>query len=497
MPAAPQALLYRRTGAGPVLGTFPIGGMSHRAFMFPGMEAAIYCRISDDRKGDGAGVRRQEVDCRGLCEERGWPVAKVFTDNDLSAYSGKPRPAYEQMLASLKEGAFTAIVAWHPDRLHRSPRELEAFIDTVDAARADVATVRAGTYDLSTATGRMTARIVGATARYESELKSERGRRKALELAQAGRAAYGGSRPYGYDAARLTVRPDEANAIREATRRVLAGEAVRSICRDFDGRGLKPVEGPRWHPSSLRTILMSGRISGQREHHGAIVATGNWPAIISPQETTRLRAVLGDERRRTSRTPRRYLLAGMLRCALCGATLVSRPRADSRRRYICACGPGFSGCGHLYVVADELEALIVEAVRYRLDSPRLYERLARTTPTSLDDLEALLDDAQRQLEELAVAYAEQAITMREWLVARRPIEARAQRARRAIGRLTGAAAVADYVDRPGMLDRDWPTLSLPSQRAIVAAVLDHAVIGPGVRGRNRFDPSRVTPVWKA
>jgi hypothetical protein len=36
-----------------------------------------------------------------------------------------------------------------------------------------------------------------------------------------------------------------------------------------------------------------------------------------------------------------------------------------------------------------------------------------------------------------------------------------------------------------------------SERNIVAAVLDHAVIGPGRRGYNRFDPARVTPVWRA
>lgn len=55
--------------------------------------AAVYCRISDDRTGQRAGVQRQEEDCRALAESRGWPVADVYVDNDLSAYSGKPRPA--------------------------------------------------------------------------------------------------------------------------------------------------------------------------------------------------------------------------------------------------------------------------------------------------------------------------------------------------------------------------------------------------------------------
>lgn len=64
-----------------------------------------------------------------MCRSRGWAVAQCFEDNDSSAYSGKPRPAYDRMLAAVEAGAVDAIVTWHNDRLHRSPKELEAFID--------------------------------------------------------------------------------------------------------------------------------------------------------------------------------------------------------------------------------------------------------------------------------------------------------------------------------------------------------------------------------
>jgi DNA invertase Pin-like site-specific DNA recombinase len=56
------------------------------------IRAAIYCRISQDRAGAGLGVTRQE-DCGAPCERRGWVVVEVYADNDVSAYSGKPRPA--------------------------------------------------------------------------------------------------------------------------------------------------------------------------------------------------------------------------------------------------------------------------------------------------------------------------------------------------------------------------------------------------------------------
>ena len=66
------------------------------------------------------------------------------------------------------------MVAWHPDRLHRSPRELEAFIQLLERTRCTVETVQAGHWDLSTPTGRMTARQIGEVGRYESEHRADR-----------------------------------------------------------------------------------------------------------------------------------------------------------------------------------------------------------------------------------------------------------------------------------------------------------------------------------
>lgn len=96
------------------------------ALTTPVVRAGIYTRTSWDLEGQRAGVERQRVDCETLCTARGWEIAQYFEDNDRSAYTGKKRWAYEQMLAAVDDGALDAIVIWHNDRLHRSPRELEA-----------------------------------------------------------------------------------------------------------------------------------------------------------------------------------------------------------------------------------------------------------------------------------------------------------------------------------------------------------------------------------
>src|SRR5919202_2500658 len=82
----------------------------------PVVRAGIYTRISWDPEGQRAGVERQRVDCEALCAARGWQITHYFEDNDRSAYSGKKRRAYEDMLVAVEDGALDAVVTWSNDR---------------------------------------------------------------------------------------------------------------------------------------------------------------------------------------------------------------------------------------------------------------------------------------------------------------------------------------------------------------------------------------------
>ena len=160
--------------------------------MAPVRRAAVYCRISMDREGAGLGVARQEQDCRARADRLGWSVAEVYVDNDVSAYSGKPRPAWNRLLADVRAGSVDAVICWHVDRLTRSPRELEDVIDLADRHGLALASAT-GDVDLATPTGRMVARMLGAAARHESEHKGERQRRQIRQAAEAGKVAGGGT----------------------------------------------------------------------------------------------------------------------------------------------------------------------------------------------------------------------------------------------------------------------------------------------------------------
>ena len=183
----------------------------------------IYARISQDRAGEGLGVKRQLADCRAEAERRGWPVVEEYVDDDVSAYSGKARPNYRRMLEAIREGQADAVVVWHLDRLHRRPIELEEFVQTCSRAGiTDVVTLH-GDVNLANGDGLLMARLMAAVAANESDAKSRRSRRKMLELAQNGQPHGGGFRPFGFNDDRRTLNEAEADVIHTlATRRPIS-----------------------------------------------------------------------------------------------------------------------------------------------------------------------------------------------------------------------------------------------------------------------------------
>jgi site-specific DNA recombinase len=463
------------------------------------VRVGIYARISSDRDGDQLGVRRQIADCERLARRKVWTVLERYVDDDVSAWSGKRRPEYARCLDDLRSGVIDGLLVYDLDRLHRNPRELEEFIDLCQVAQVTNVASVSGDIDLTTADGQFQARILVAVAKKSSDDKSRRIRRKHEELAEQGKVSGGGSRPYGYEPDRKTIRPAEAGVMKECARRFLAGVSIYELCADLNARGIPAASGGEWSPQTLRRMLNSARIAGQREHKGEVVAKAEWRGIISKADSARIRAALADPDRRTNKSARRYLLVRLLKCSVCGESLVARPRSGGQRRYACAKGPGLSGCGGTYITAEDVEAFVVEAVLYRLDSPQLQAALAGRLASEPDAerWQQELDSANAQLEELATLYGEQKLTMVEVLAARKPIEKRLTAARKQLGKVSRTTVLDGFVGNADALRVQWDSLDLTRQHAIVEAVLAHIVVGPGRPGYNRFDESRLRPVWRS
>lgn len=369
--------------------------------------AVIYCRISRDRAGAGLGIERQTADCRALAERLGWTVLRVESDNDISAYSGKRRPGYERALAALESGEASAVVAWHADRLHRRNVELERFLDVIEQSGAEVATVQSGPVDLASPSGRMSARILAAVASHEVEHATQRIRAEKAQALAAGRFR-GGLRPFGYERDGLTLRPVEADLIRQAITDVTTGKPLRAVAREWTQAGHLTTLGKAWTAPSMKVTLTRWRNAGLVELNGEPAGAAQWEAIVTEDEVRAVRAVLADPARRTSRgNQRKFQGSGIYIDAATGnpmkATMSNRVepqpiyRADPR-------GPGSATAD-----ADDLDEYVSAAVCARLSEPDARELLA-TPGIDTRALSAQRAGLASRLDELAGLFADGAIT---------------------------------------------------------------------------------------
>jgi site-specific DNA recombinase len=77
------------------------------------MRAAIYCRLSKNRKGKKANVHEQERDCRDFVESQGWQLVDVYTDDGIGASdkSRADRVQFPRLMADVRAGLIDVIVA--------------------------------------------------------------------------------------------------------------------------------------------------------------------------------------------------------------------------------------------------------------------------------------------------------------------------------------------------------------------------------------------------
>lgn len=476
------------------------------------VRAAIYCRLSQDRTGDAVVVDRQERACRDLTAALGWPVVRVFIDNDVSAYGRRPRPEYRQMLAEVKGGTINAIAAYHADRLYRHPQDLEELVRLAEVHSLQIRTAQSGDLDLSTSAGRMVARILGSTARGEVERLAER--TKAGKNDAAGRGAWnGGQRVYGYNIIKIVDRksgepplqvvPKEAEIVREAARRVLAGESLRSVARSLNEAGHTTTKGAAWTGSALRKVLVRPTTAGLRATGGEVVGTGHWEPLLSEDVWRGVTALLSDPARKTTdRFTRVYLGSGLYLCGVCGGPLTGNTTAgggpgDRRAAYRCRTADR-DGSSHVVRAVATLDAFVVGLVVERLSRA---DALASVVPARPDTapLHAQAGALRERLDEAARGWAAEVLTQSQLTAATKELRARLHEVETRIGQANQGSAL-DGLSGPHAAET-WPTLPLDRQRAVVELLLTVSVLPRRRTGRlpggAYWDPTAVRIEWRS
>lgn len=434
------------------------------------MRAVTYLRQSID---NAEGIERQRDRTRKLIDARGWTFEEEFTDNDVSASKQRGGDTgWGRMLASDAE----VVVAVDLDRLLRDVRDLSVLIDS----GKKVVTVD-GEIDLSTADGEFRATMLAGIARFEVRRKSERQRRANDARARAGRWV-GGRRPFGFEDDGMTLRVDEAEAIRDGFRAYIAGDSLSAVGRAWTAAGFTTGQGGVWERTAVRAVLTNPRYVAKVRHRGEIVADAVWPAVVDADTWEATQALVNGARGR--RTRAQSLLTGVALCGVCNAPLHAGGNARAGvRGYRCS-----AALGHVARMAEPVEEYVDALVSARLDMPDAAD-LAQSAEASPED-RARLEVLRVRREALGVEFADGNLTAEQ-------VRAATERLTGQIGELESRLADSGRARMLGDLGSGSAYLALSDARRgqVIDTLMRVRVMPPG-RGVRTFRPESVQITWK-
>lgn len=518
--------------------------------------AVAYVRLSVHRGEADTSVAPEEQKRRieAYCQAQGWHLVDVVSDLDVSGSEkglGLDRPGIRRIRALLPE--VDRVVALKIDRFARDVVVFRALADEVAEHGAALVAIE-DHLDMSDNAGRLVATVIAAFAEAEAAEIAARVRRARGALARLGRFA-GGRVPYGYDTApalegpgrRLVPNEVEGAVLAEAAARILRGEALTSICRDLNARGVAtPRSGARlarlatvrfeergekapadllaksgdlgsWHPSTLRAMLTADVVVGRivrdgapvRDERGLPVAAfepaldpnvwhllrehfaasdkAHRARLAEASATGESPATLPPARRRESRA----MLAGLAYCGSCNSRMRTRG-TGARAVYFCPASSEGRPCDRgVTMLAERFDALVEAAFLARLGTTPVMVRQSTADEAAvarLADTEDALDAVLADLREVTDEREE------ERLFARRR-ELRAD-----LDGLRAAAETATLVlvDSGETFADVWGRSDALARRALLRdANVDHVVLRPGVGRSTKPDPSRIELVYGA
>ena len=476
----------------------PVSKDAHRKSpaQWEGESAAIYCRISHVADEDQTGVDRQERLCREVSERLGLVVTpdQIYVDNNRSAWKrNRLRKGWDAMLTAARNGTVKHIVAYHPDRLMRQPKDLEELLTIADDADI-MLHGQANRRDLSDPDDRFFLRIEVAHACRSSDDTSRRLKDAMVDQAAEGRP-HAGNRRYGYADGGLSLVPAEAEIVREVFRRYLDGDTPTTIARDLNARGIATVTpGKVWHNWTVRNLLDSRYVAAIRVFRKEEIGDGEWPAIIDKglfmevRERRTYRATALARPTKDGQPPQRrfYVLRGLVTCSDCGIRM-----NGTVSRYVCGrihrlddtkCSRGIQG-KYLTEFVIEAALRVLENLELRDDTP---------TTVMSDTDRAAVQEAHGELAVLKEMWKARELPTVEYREMRAVVEARLTRLQaRTVIRPTAQIlnGITGENARPAwqaMTDNDEGE----RQNAILRFLFAAVIIGPSATP-GRFDYSRI------
>lgn len=473
----------------------------------PVLRDGVYVRVSAVMGRSDERFLSPEIQTEAIDRARGrGPISRVvevWQDIDVSTARVKAadRAGLQAALTAARQGRIDRLWFLTLDRFDRDTGALRAF-DEIAALGVELWT-EAGRIDIETPEGYLSTTMQLAIARYQRDRigkawKQTHQHRLERGLTHSGKARYG----YSYDLEQRIHVPDPQTAplLVECYRRYSAGESVYALVRWLNDAGHQTQSGMPWSDRTLRRVMDSGFAAGIVTY-GDQQYVGAHQALLTGKEWSEFCAARDLRRRSTNYERSQYLLSGLLRCS-CGSSMTAGQYGAQRKpKYRCKAAKEQGRHSGGYVMADYVEALVIDwltEIADELDDAIDLSTVAAVKASKRRDdvgrLRAAVDACDDKLVKLTGHLVSGLVPEDTYQASRDAILAERTTKEQLLVEAERLAA-APKAEKPRQLAadllRDWELLAVAQRREALRRLIDRIFVTPG-RPRARVE---IVPAW--
>ncbi len=342
---------------------------------------------------------------------------RVYEDAGISAKNIKGRPAFQEMLADMKQGKINYIVAYKLDRVTRSVRDLEELIAQLEMHNTYLVCDK-DDVNTSTANGRFFVRMLTVLSQLEIEIVSERTKFGLNGAIKSGHLP--GIVPLGYkkDNNKKTIIDETTkDVVIRIFNMYLEGKSYQQISNTLNKE--KVLYPKHWRDTTIMKMIdnkvyMGDYEKGKSNTKDTIVYMNVVEPIISRAMWNEAQ-YQKEKNQRSYTRDRVYIFFQKLKCPKCNRIMKCKGSGGTKKKYM------YYTCEHckIYYREDKIEKclqrFILELIEYDMAVKKYFlPILADKKETKTEKLDQEIDTLQKQKERIKKAYVSGIVEMEDF-----------------------------------------------------------------------------------
>lgn len=369
----------------------------------PTVEYCLYARkSSEDDERQAMSIDSQIKEMNEMAIRDGFFIKEIRKESHSAKMSGQ-RPVFSRLLTDIREGMFTGILTWAPDRLSRNAGDLGMLVDLMDQGKLHQIKTFSQSFS-NNPNEKFLLMILCSQAKLENDQKGinvKRGIRAKCEMGWRP-----GMPPIGYwnramaGVKDIVIDPERGPTVAEMFERVAKnGDSGRTIKRWFDKIGMSTRKGKGVTLSQIYQMLKNPFYFGEFQYP---IGSGNWYEGKHPPLITK---VLFDKVQEQLITCQKspwgekiITFKGLFKCGTCGSNIIGEEKwrkrkwGEPRKHIYYHCARQLNNCPEPYISEEKLVKQILRYINFMNIAHPKSLKLTEVLKTSTSSYESIREE---------------------------------------------------------------------------------------------------------